>query len=201
MWFNTRMLSRIVLALAACGEEPLPEDPAAVEPRAESAQVTPMVGLDCPEGTTLEENRRADGTERWCDRKGVQDGPYARFYPDGSRAVQGTWNDNQEDGTWVWWHENGQESARGRYIRGRQSGSWTWYWANGNRSREGDYLQGREAGTWTAWYESGRKREEGLYHNGVKNGTWSYYVDNEENALSLTETWKNGVGVTPPKTE
>jgi hypothetical protein len=195
------MPSRILFALAACGEESLPEEPTAPEPAAETAPAAPVVGLDCPEGTTVEENRREDGLERWCDRQGVQEGPYIRFYTDGSRAVTGGWSNNQEDGTWVWWHENGQESARGRYVRGRQSGSWTWYWSNGHRSREGDYLQGREAGTWTAWYESGRKKEEGLFQNGVKNGTWNYYLDNDENALSLSETWKNGVMVTAPKSE
>ncbi len=192
------MLPWILLA-AGCGEAPADADPELDDPAATRA--APAVSLDCPEGTTLEETRRDNGIERWCDRDGVQDGPYARYYPDGSRAVQGAWNDNQEDGTWVWWHENGEESARGRYIRGRQSGSWSWYWSNGHRSREGDYLQGREAGTWTAWFESGRKKEEGLYQNGVKNGTWLYYVDNEENALSVTENWKNGVLVKPKKTE
>jgi antitoxin component YwqK of YwqJK toxin-antitoxin module len=187
------------LTIFACADAPSAEPPASPSP--ERTEAGPVVMLDCPEGTTMEENRRDDGIERWCDRKGVQHGPYARFYPDGSRAVQGAWYDNQEDGTWVWWHENGEESARGRYIRGRQSGSWTWWWSNGNRSKEGDYLQGREAGTWIAWYESGRKREEGLYHNGVKNGTWNYYLDNEENSLSLTEKWSNGVPVPVPKPE
>jgi antitoxin component YwqK of YwqJK toxin-antitoxin module len=190
----------LLLALVACGDAPAEEDPRAggADEATAAASSAPVMGLDCPEGTTLEENVRDDGIERWCDRKGVQHGPYVRYHLDGSRAVQGAWNENQEDGTWVWWHDNGEEAARGRYIRGRQSGSWTWYWSNGNRSREGDYLQGREAGTWMAWYESGRKREEGLFHNGVKNGAWSYYLDNDENTLSVSETWANGVPVVKP---
>jgi antitoxin component YwqK of YwqJK toxin-antitoxin module len=188
----------IVSLLAACGGS-APSDDAStsalpVAP-APDAPVTPMVSLDCPVGTTLEENRRDDGLERWCDRLGVQHGPYVRYYPDGSRAVSGAWDNNQEDGPWVWWHENGQELARGRYVKGRQAGSWTWYYANGNRQKEGDYLQGREAGLWTAWFESGRRQEEGLYHNGMKNGTWSFYLNDETNTLVRTEKWANGVSV------
>jgi antitoxin component YwqK of YwqJK toxin-antitoxin module len=194
----------IVSLLAACGGTASSDDAASPVSADAAATATPAVSLDCPDGTALQENRRDDGLERWCDKMGVQHGPYVRYYPDGSRAVSGAWENNQEDGLWVWWHENGQELSRGRYVKGRKSGSWSWYHANGNREREGDFLQGREAGLWTAWYESGRRQEEGLYHNGMKNGVWSFYLDDEANTLVRTETWANGVSVstvttpTPP---
>jgi hypothetical protein len=148
--------------------------------------------ISCPEGTVLESGKSAKGDEQWCDRGGVMHGPYIRYYPDGTRAVKGSHDNNLPDGDWIWWHENKIESSKGKYVKGKQTGSWTWWHPNGNRAEEGDFLQGRKAGQWVSWYESGLKVEEGLYHNGMKNGAWTYYNDDPENTVARTERWENG---------
>lgn len=148
--------------------------------------------ITCPEGTVFESGKSAKGDEQWCDRSGAMHGPYLRFYPAGTRAAKGAYDNNLPDGDWIWWHENKTESTKGKYVRGKQTGAWTWWHPNGNRAEEGDFLQGRKAGQWTTWYESAAKKDEGIYHNGMKNGEWTYYNDDPENTLARTERWENG---------
>lgn len=151
--------------------------------------------ISCPEGTALETGQSAKGSEQWCARDGVMNGPYIRFHPNGIRAAKGAHLNNQQDGDWIWWHDNKKEAYKGKYVRGKPTGAWTWWYPNGNRQEEGDYLQGRKAGQWVSWFESGAKKDEGIYHNGMKDGQWLYYEDDAENSLSKTERWENGVMV------
>lgn len=184
------MLIHTLFLLAACsgGDSTTTGGPAVGGP-ASNPDYPDMV---CPEGTKLTTGSSAKGEARWCDREGVMHGPFQRFYPDGQKAVQGTYDTNQEDGPWIWWHPNGKDATKGKYAKGREVGSWTWWHDNGSRAEEGDFLMGRKAGTWVAWYDTGRKKEEGLYQNGTKNGTWTYYNDDEENTVLKTERWENG---------
>ncbi len=174
------------LLLAACSGTAPTDAPATDAP-------APVVQeLQCPEGTTIQSANSAKGEEKWCDRGGVMHGPYVQYYPDGSKAVKGSYDSNVPDGDWIYWHENGQESSKGKYVKGKQTGSWTWWHPNGNRMEEGDFLAGRKAGQWTSWFESGMKKEEGIYHNGMKNGTWTYFMDDEENSVARIEKWELG---------
>ncbi|MEQ1567772.1 MAG: hypothetical protein ABMA64_19175 [Myxococcota bacterium] len=148
--------------------------------------------IECGEEHTLVATPSAKGLEQWCDQGGLMDGPYLLKFPNGKRAVKGSYAQNLEDGDWWAWYDNGQERYQGKYNKAKKTGPWTSWHSNGNRAEEGDYLQNRKIGQWTTWYESGHKREEGLYQNDSKNGTWLYYNDDEANAVAKTEKWENG---------
>jgi len=169
------------------GPAPQAEQPAEVE-------MIPVDGvpMSCPAGTQHQSAETSEGTEHWCDRDGVMDGPFLRFHNDGGKAATGAYINNLPDGPWIWWHANGKESEKGKYVKGKQTGSWTKWYETGERLEEGDYLQGRKQGTWTTWYESGRKKESGIYHNGMKSSTWTYYKDDEDNTEDRTEKFQNG---------
>lgn len=183
------MLTTTLLLLAACGSSTTATDPGTLSP--EPTRPT----LTCPEGTTLESGSSVKGQEVWCDRGGIMHGPYIRYYPNGARATQGSYDNNNADGDWIWWHENKQEASKGKYVRGKQTGPWTWWHTNGNRAEEGDFLQGRKAGQWVSWYESSMKKDEGMYHNGIKDGLWTYYEDSPESPVLRTERWQQGAMV------
>jgi hypothetical protein len=179
-------LLSVLLACAGAPTDPEPtENPDAAAAAAAGAPA-------CPEGTRLHESSNGSGSEVFCDRDGVMQGPYLRKYPSGERAAKGAYANSEPDGDWTWWHENGQESQKGKYTKGKQVGSWTRWHDNGTRAEEGDYLSGRKAGTWATYYESGRKKDAGIYHNDMKNGVWTYWFDDDENTLEKTELWEGG---------
>jgi hypothetical protein len=186
VWLNTAMLLLTTWLTACSGGDPTTP---AGDPQGEDA-VHPQI--QCAEGRSFSSQRTAQGEEQYCDRGGVMDGPYLRLYPDGTKAVKGTYANNLMDGDWWEWYPNGQEAYKGKFVKNKKAGPWTWWYENGQRKEEGDYLQNRKAGQWTSWYETGAKKEEGLYHNDVKNGLWNYYNNTPENTVAKTEKWENG---------
>ncbi len=152
-----------------------------------------LVPLNCPAGTQLASGRNVNGIEQWCERYGVMHGPYARYYDNGLKAVQGDYVRNLPDGDWSWWHENNQKASKGTYRKGKQAGAWTWWHPNGNREMEGDFLAGRKEGKWTSWYADGQRADEGLYHNGAKDSEWLYYREHAEGVVERTERWVRGI--------
>ena len=146
----------------------------------------------CPEGSSYHDGQGAQGLEQYCEKSGVMHGPIRKYFANGNRSAEGSYDNGKTDGTWSWWYEDGKKKSKGNYKKGKQTGSWSWWHENGDRAREGDFLNGRKAGQWTSWYDNGRKSEEGLYFNDQKNGQWKYFLDNEDNAVSRTETWENG---------
>lgn len=180
----------LLTLLAACGAP----TPPATDGGATSPQL-PSTGANqfaCPEGTKQTETTTGGGSERYCDKDGLMQGPYIRFFPSGDWAAKGAYDRSEPDGDWTWRHDNLKDAQKGKYVKGKQVGSWTRWYPNGQKEEEGDYLSGRKAGTWTSYYESGRKKEFGIYHNDMKNGLWTYLFDNEEGTVNKTELWEGG---------
>jgi antitoxin component YwqK of YwqJK toxin-antitoxin module len=196
------MFTPLVVMLLACTGAPTDSS---TDPAAGPEPSSGRADLACPEGTKETENTTGGGSERYCDKDGLMQGPYVRYFPSGEWAAKGAYDHSEPDGDWTWRHENGQDSQKGKYVKGKQVGSWTRWYANGVKEEDGDYLSGRKAGTWTSYFESGRKREFGIYHNDMKNGLWTYLHDNEEGTVHRTEMWEGGnmkeekiVNATPP---
>lgn len=191
MWFNTGMLTLIVMNLIACGlgGQAAPQaDPIHAE------AIIPEQGgpnLKCKAGTTMESGSSEEGTQHWCDKAGVMHGQFISYHPNEERAASGAYFEDQPDGPWIWWHENGETRRKGKYVRGKQTGSWTWWHPNGQRKEEGDFLQGRRQGQWTTYYESGLKESDGLYQNGMKAGTWTFRNDDSDNSVSMIRVYEN----------
>jgi antitoxin component YwqK of YwqJK toxin-antitoxin module len=182
---STLLLSSLLWGCSGGGVEvPLdgPAEPAAKAP------------FTCPEGSKLNQTTTGTGSEQFCDRDGVMQGPYLRIYPDGeTKAARGAYDRSAPDGDWTWWHENGEEAQKGKYVKGKQVGAWTRWYQSGKREEEGDYLSGRKAGQWTTFYESGHKQAAGIYQNDMKNGMWTYWFDDEEGTVERTELWEGGI--------
>ncbi|MBT3220738.1 MAG: toxin-antitoxin system YwqK family antitoxin [Proteobacteria bacterium] len=169
-----------------------PAGPAEAPPKPEPSKEPEVVleELNCPKGARAKNSKTQKGVEQWCDRNGVQHGPYIRFYFSGQRAVKGNYSDNKPDGQWIWFHPNGQTESKGRYKLGKQVGSWSWWHDNGERAQEGEYYEARRWGLWITWYSNGQKREEGTYRNGLKDGEWYYW--GRTSRLETVELWVYG---------
>ncbi|MBX2796624.1 MAG: hypothetical protein KTR31_03110 [Myxococcales bacterium] len=195
MWLNSAMRTLIPLLTISCGlfsadpQEPTNAPREAVIPEPEDD----APNLNCPESTKLESGSSSKGVEYWCDREGVMHGPYVQYHPNAERtkAISGSYDNNDADGSWIWWHENGEPRSKGKYNKGKQTGAWTWWHENGQRKEEGDFLQGRRQGQWTEFFESGLKKSEGMYHNDMKNGVWTFFNDDSENSVAKTQTYQN----------
>ncbi len=188
------VLGMIALILTACGggEDAPPAENTPEQPPAEPQPDDGLPSMECPEGATYNTGQGALGLEQYCEMSGVMHGPIRKFYSNGNRSAEGSYDNGKTNDTWSWWYEDGKKKSKGAYKKGKQTGSWGWWHENGGRAREGDFLNGRKAGQWTSWFDNGRKSEEGLYFNDQKNGQWKYFLDNEDNSVSRLETWENG---------
>lgn len=86
----------------------------------------------------------------------VRNGPLTWYHPDGSRASQVHYRDDEAEGLYLGWYEDGHVSQRG------------------------EYADGQRVGRWISVHRNGQKRSEGRYHNGRPVGEWRYYFDTGE---------------------
>jgi len=135
--------------------------------------------------------------------KGIKEGAWKEYFPDGKLRAEGLYDDGNRTGEWKFFHRNGSVEQIGHYNRdGRPDGLWQWFFASGEIRieenyfdgyfdgymveydddgkilTEGEYIEGYEEGFW--YYELGESREEGYYSGGYRNGLWkSFYSDGE----------------------
>ena len=191
MWFNSGMLTTILLTAVGCGSggPSMPAQP----PKPAEVIIPDQDGpeLPCGPGTTRESGSSEEGTQHWCSKSGVMHGPFVSFHTNKERAASGSYYEDQPDGPWMWWHPNGETRRKGKYKRGKQTGSWTWWHDNGERKEEGDFLQGRRQGQWTTYYDDGLKESEGMYQNNMKEGRWNFYNDDSDNSVAMVREYQN----------
>ncbi len=193
---NTPSWFGLLILMAACGSPPEAIEPAEEAPATPDAEEAPpepaLATMDCPEDASYREGQGAQGIEQYCEKDGIMHGPIRKYYANGNRSAEGSYNEGKTDGTWSWWYEDGKKKSKGSYKKGKQTGGWSWWHESGERAREGDFLNGRKAGQWTSWYDNGRKSEEGLYFNDLKDGEWLYFLDDEDMTVARVEKWSNG---------
>ncbi|OWP63949.1 hypothetical protein CDA63_06980 [Hymenobacter amundsenii] len=77
------------------------------------------------------------------------------YHPDGSKAAQVHYRNDEADGLYLGWYEDGRVSQRGDYADGQRVGRWLSVHRNGQKRSEGHYHAGRPVGEWRYYYDSG----------------------------------------------
>jgi len=143
-------LQHTLLALVALGPLWLPlasaADPAPPGGGA-PASAHEIVEQRWPDGT-LRERRQV---LRLADGSVVGDGPFERWFPDGTKEYEARFVRGRKDGTTIRWHRNGQVASRDAYRDGERHGASVRWNDRGERVKEEHWADGRPHGTWTIW--------------------------------------------------
>lgn len=85
---------------------------------------------------------------RYADASGklIRHGQFRAFYPDGTLASEGTYEDGLENGPWKDFHDNGKVAAEGAYKLGKEHGVWNYYGSEGKLEETIEYVDGAEVG-------------------------------------------------------
>ena len=126
-----------------------------------------------PDGTMRERRqvlRLEDGTA-------VDDGPFERWYNDGTTEYKAVFVLGKKEGTTVRYHRNGQIASRQQYQDGKPDGPSVSWDDSGNKVKEENWAAGRPHGTWTVW----------------KDGkiTWTHTFDNGDPDPEVTPRGNN----------
>lgn len=85
----------------------------------------------------------------------VRNGLLTWYHPDGSKAAQVHYRNDEADGLYLGWYEDGRVNLRGDYSDGQRVGRWISVHRNGQKRSEGRYNNGRAVGEWRYYYDSG----------------------------------------------
>ncbi len=115
---------------------------------------------------------RADGARVSIEtyRDGTPDGPYRRFHPDGSPAVEGAYLLGRESGIWLERDERGRVRSRTAYEAGGEHR--VELHENGALRALAHKAGGAEDGVELRWYASGRAQQKGRWSHGKRVGCW-----------------------------
>ncbi|WP_082318023.1 energy transducer TonB [Hymenobacter sp. DG25A] len=86
----------------------------------------------------------------------LRNGVFTWYHPNGSKASQVHFHDDEPEGVYVAWYDNGKVSERGQYEEGQRVGRWVTVHRNGQKRSEGRYLYGRPVGEWRYYYNTGQ---------------------------------------------
>ena len=104
------------------------------------------------------EERWPDGTSR--ERKqvlrlsggiAIDDGPFERWYIDGTKEYEAVFVRGNKVGTTVRYHRNGRVASREEYHDGKRNGLSVSWNDKGKKVKEESWADGRPHGTWTVW--------------------------------------------------
>ena len=85
----------------------------------------------------------------------VRNGLLTWYHPDGSKAAQVHYRDDEADGLYLGWYEDGRVHQRGDYSDGQRVGRWISVHRNGQKRSEGRYNAGRPVGEWHYYFDTG----------------------------------------------
>jgi antitoxin component YwqK of YwqJK toxin-antitoxin module len=129
--------------------------------------------------------------------RGIQNGTWTYYYPNGKKFSVGVFNMGRQNGIWKFWYENGFPELVREYQNGKRNGIVRTYYPDGNKCSVGEYNMGIRNGTWKFWYKDGNLETINTYNNGQLNGTRETYFSNgnkrsigEYNMGIQNGTWK-----------
>jgi hypothetical protein len=126
----------------------------------------------CPSGSHLVGDPPPNGSETACVKtvngQDVKDGPYVVYHDDGSKMMQGEYQDGKQNGEWTMWYDNGQKKSVDHYKDGVQDGEHTGWYTDGKIAAIGMYKDGKQDGVWKRWDPQGFKNWEETYKDGTK---------------------------------
>ncbi len=97
---------------------------------------------------------------------GNENGPYERYFPDGSLEERGSFRAGYMEGPLVRYHSNGKQAVVGQYKKDKKVGVWRYYYPEGNLEREESYQEGVLEGVLRSYYPDGTLYQESRYSGG-----------------------------------
>jgi antitoxin component YwqK of YwqJK toxin-antitoxin module len=127
------------------------------------------------------------------DDEGRKQGPWKRFYADGSIKATGSYKNNLKEGKWRYFFLEGKLEQQGNYVGGKPNGFWEWFFKDGQLHREEEYSFGLEEGISTEYNDTGAVIATGTYIDGMKEGAWVYTINDHKEEGVYFEGLRNGV--------
>jgi len=81
----------------------------------------------------------------------VDDGPFERWFSDGTKEYEAVFVRGNKEGTTVRYHRNGRVASRDEYRDGKRNGLSVSWNDKGKKVKEEGWADGRPHGTWTVW--------------------------------------------------
>ncbi len=97
---------------------------------------------------------------------GNENGPYKRYYPDGTLEEEGAHRAGKRDGIMKRYHPDGDLMVRGDYRDGKKEGKWEYYHFSGTLIRIENYTDGKLEGNVITYHANGLPYSETLYQKG-----------------------------------
>lgn len=105
--------------------------------------------------------------------------PYASYYDNGTKKVQGNRDGDKKLGEWTYYYDNGSIMKSGVYQNGSPVGEWKEFYRNGQEKMVGTFVvkgdKSYKNGDWVWYHKNGAQKTTGTYRGGKKVGTWREY--------------------------
>ncbi len=124
------------------------------------------------------------------DAKGLRQGYWKKYYPNGNLIYKGFFKDNKPVGLFHRYYESGALKVKISYTEVNNLARATWFYENGSLAAKGNYSGTAKDSIWEyySYYDNSLKTKE-TYLNGLRNG-FSYHFYPDGSLLEKTE-WKN----------
>jgi antitoxin component YwqK of YwqJK toxin-antitoxin module len=162
--------------------------------------------------------QRGDTLVNYIDINGMKQGKWAKNYPNGKKAYEGYFKNDQPIGTFTRYHENGQLksiqdcsqlpfrcitqvyyrenklAAEGNYLNQKKDSIWKYFDDKGKLIKQESFKEGVKHGMFLTYYSNGKVAEEENYEHGKKTGLWMQYYENGKKKLEaeLSNGMRNG---------
>jgi antitoxin component YwqK of YwqJK toxin-antitoxin module len=100
-------------------------------------------------------------------KKGVPEGTWKIFYPNGNVAESETYKAGKKNGPYLKFFDNGKPRMEGKMVNDLLEGKVTLYFSSGKIWQQGVYKGGDKQGIWTTFKESGGIEKQEEFINGV----------------------------------
>jgi antitoxin component YwqK of YwqJK toxin-antitoxin module len=100
--------------------------------------------------------------------KGLKNGEFTIFSPNGKTLINGQIKDNKNEGLWQYFYPDGQLESNGYFKDDLTNDKWSWYYPDGKLKATGYYIDGKKNGKWTSYTEYGKVKSEEVFRNDVK---------------------------------
>jgi len=112
-----------------------------------------------------------------------------RWYENGQKREEWSYEHGMLHGPHLVWYENGQKKFEEHYNEGKKEGKSTEWHENGKKYFERYYKDGKLHGKESAWKEDGRLYKIGHYKDGKSHGVWTWW---EENGVKTVVVYEKG---------
>lgn len=99
---------------------------------------------------------------------GNENGPYERYYPDGSLEERGEFHGGYFEGPVIRYYPDGKTALKGQFSGDKKNGLWRYYYPGGQLMKEETYKNGILNGPVRVFHEDGRVYHQSLYISGER---------------------------------